>query len=247
MARLSALVGALALLLVRPALAVPNVTAVRINDKTCQKYPYPIPGGVDHVDASGYLQLIIDQADDSAVDGLYSTEIPFEYLAKPPNDENFTVLTALSFDLRKSRSFARVYYRCFDGVLRLGTDFSDSLPQLYNASQLPGFGVYKEQDAGYILETNATIEKAINATADDPWPGYPVDAFAHYDPVTNERLPGVFLGALNSTVWNFAYRTGGIASRDLAYRYDAWLQFDPSGPKDRDTQFQGFIQVIAYN
>lgn len=232
MARLSAVVGTLALLFLHPALAVPNVTAIRIDDNTCQKFPGALPlYGGDHTDASRNLQFVIDQADDSAVDGLYAYSIPFEYLSRP-SGQYYPPITGFTFDLRKSHYFAREVFRCFKGVLHL----ADGGPTT--------FGVFKDEQSGYILETNATLEAALNTTVDDPWPGYAIGAYAHYDPVTNERLPGVFLGAVNSTVWNFAYRDAGSA--ELAYRYDAWLQFDPNGPKDNETWFQGFIQVVEY-
>lgn len=250
MARLSTLVGTLALLLLRPALAVPNVTAVRINDDSCQKYPaaFPLTGG-DRVDASRYLQLVINQSDDSAVDDLYATEIPEHYdgsgQGEPLGDFNFV---KLAFSLLKSRSFARVYFRCFDGVLRLGSDFSNDLPPLYNTSQLPALGVYKDKRNGFIIESNPKLE-ATNATAAAPWRGYPIEAYAHYDPATGQRLPGVFLGVLNSTTWGFDFDRSGPCGEP--YVYNARLQGLPQDPNvtaraTNDPEFFGFIQVIEY-
>lgn len=199
-------------------LAVPNVTVVPLGSTDCTAWPDWLP--TPDADTTGGLQLVIDQADDDGVDGLYSNPVNYTWPAgqDTPNGFNFTALT---FDLRKSLSFAKEYYRCFDGVLRQGYGLNP-----------PAITVAKDQRNGFLTYSDG---------------GYKVEPYAHY--VNGTLQPGIFLGAMNLTTWGFNYVLPETCGQ-LDY-YEARLQGLPLDPNTEPhaangPQFFGFIQVIEF-
>ncbi|CAK7199653.1 hypothetical protein SEUCBS139899_002336 [Sporothrix eucalyptigena] len=233
MTRLSALVGTL---FFTAALAVPNVTVVPLQTGDCFSWPGHLPSG-DRIDMSSYLQLVIDQSDDPAVNGLFATEVAYNWPGGRDTPDGFN-FTALAFDLRTSRLFARVAFRCFSGVLYMATTA--------NGTDMPSLSVYKDKRNGFMIESRPELG---NGTAGTPWLGYPVEPYQHVDPVTNKTLPGVYLGALNKTTWGFNFNDDGPCGTPFVY--EARLQGLPLDPNidaraTYDPWFYGFIKVVTY-
>ncbi|CAK7209736.1 hypothetical protein SBRCBS47491_000542 [Sporothrix bragantina] len=234
---------AAAMLFCTTALAVPNVTVVPLGTKDCSSWPGHLASG-DHVDASSHLQLVIAHSDDPAVDGLYAAEALYQWPAgrDTPGGFNFT---ALAFDLRKSRRFARIYLRCFDGVLRLGVYSNGTSPS--KTTDLPSLGVNKDKRNGFLIESRPELGGGAAAA---PYLGYPVEPYQLVDAATNKTLPGVFLGARNQTTWGFNFNDDGPCG--TPFIYEARLQGLPQDPNVEpratyDPWFFGFLKVVEYD
>ncbi|KAF2628332.1 hypothetical protein BU25DRAFT_308757, partial [Macroventuria anomochaeta] len=70
-------------------------------------------------DITGTLMLVVDSAEDEAINGLLAQQFDIVFPSK--------VLPLLAVDLRASRSFARAPVRCRDGIARLGVQAQDTL------------------------------------------------------------------------------------------------------------------------
>ncbi|CAK7237348.1 hypothetical protein SCUCBS95973_009929 [Sporothrix curviconia] len=242
MVRLSALVASL---FCTAALAVPNVTVVPLGTTNCSSWPGFLASG-DRIDTSSHLQLTIAHSDDAAVDGLYAAEALYRWPAGRDTPDGFNY-TALAFDLRTSLQFARIYFQCFDGVLRLGVHGNGTPP--LKTTDLPSLGVNKDQRNGFLIESRPELNNGSSAAA-APYLGYPVEPYRHVDAATNKTLSGVFLGARNQTTWGFNFNDDGPCG--TPFIYEARLQGLPEDPDVEaraayDPWFFGFIEVITFD
>jgi hypothetical protein len=204
----------LAALLPALATAVPNVTVVPLSTTDCSSWPYFLGSQGPGVDMTGYLRFVVSDADDTAVNDLPmgTTNLNFA------SGKNWTSVTA---NLRKSRSFAQGYWRCFNGVMS-----------------------YLNGGAGSDVTVAKDVRNAWMAVGASPT-GYPLQPYAHY--IDGVRQSGVYLGALNKTTWGFAYVRPDCA---LDY-YETKLQGLPVDPDTeptagRNPEFFGFVKAEIF-
>lgn len=241
MARLSAVLAS-TLLLLPAVLAVPNVTVVPLTTTSCAGWPGFLPSG-DRVDSTTSLTFVVDQSDDPAVDGLRASSADYHWPAGRDTPDGFNY-TAITLDLRASRRFAHITFRCFDGVLRLGTLGNGASAN--KTTDLPSLSVNKDKRNGFVIESQAG---GASSNSTDPWSGYPVEPYKHVDAATGKDLPGVFLGARNLTTWGFNFNDKGPCG--TPFLYEARLQGLPQDPTVEpratyDPEFFGFLKVVQY-
>lgn len=194
-------------------LAVPNVTVVPLRTDDCVDWPNWLP--VRGSDITGGFDIQVDQCDDEGLEGLLTTTIAFNW-----TDAGGDSGERLVIDLRKSRRFARSYYRCWNGTVGYGPNLDSTIT------------IAKDPRNAFLTAKNA-IE------------GYKLEPYAHE--INGTRQPGVFLGTMNRTTWGFAYvQPTECGQKDY---YQAMLQGLPVDPDTEpraanDPEFFGFLKAL---
>ena len=196
------------------ALAVPNVTPIPTGRTDCRVWPGWINSRPNDLTSS--LMFSVSQSDDAAVNGL-----PLQLFAEPwgSGTRNFLGATLLA-----SRSFAKSYYRCIDGV-----------PVVMSDSNRP-IAIAKDMNNAHLL---------IGAPAPTT---YRTEIFEHE--IDGVKQDGWYLGAQNQTTWAFHYQapTCGADGKANAGYYQVKLLGLPVDPENEPTagyppEFKGFLRV----
>lgn len=219
-------------LLTQHVSAVPNVTVIPLitgPNTGCSAWPGWIP--TRDTDVTGTLLFEVSDADDEAVNGLLTTThtSPWPILGNLSNTvENVFV------DLRKSRRIAKLTYRCFNGVMRVGLGAEITVSKDWRNA----FMTVGEYDGG---------------------PGYKLEPYAHE--IDGVRQPGVFLGAKGKTTWGFRWNGPQWADSDncganidgrlpldwyevklVGLEYDENTESRAASP----SEFEGFIKAVVW-
>jgi hypothetical protein len=196
------------------ALAVPTVTPIPTGRTDCLDWPGWINSRPNDLTSS--LMFTVSQSDDSAVNGL-----PLQQFSVPWGSGNRNFLGAT---LLASRSFAKAYYRCINGV-----------PVVMSNTDQP-ISIAKDMNNAHLLIA-APAAKA-----------YRAEIFEHE--VDGVKQDGWYLGAQNQTTWGFHYQeaTCGADGKVNNGFYQVKLLGLPVDPENEPTagyptEFKGFLKV----
>lgn len=192
-----------------PALAVPNVKVIPLGSTSCSRWPSWI--NTRDADLTGSLQFQVSDSEDSAINNLVAGSHTQQFTGAP--------LETLDINLRASRRFAQIYFRCFNGQISIGY------------GNTPAINIAKDQRNAHLVVGD----------------GYKPEPYAHE--IDGVRQPGVYLGVLNQTTWGFRYQEPEKCGDKDAYEVKLLnLPQDPNTePRAAyDPEFQGFLKIVPF-
>jgi hypothetical protein len=200
--------------LITLAVAVPKVIPIPTGRTDCRIWPGWMNARPS--DTTSSLMFTVFNSDDAAINGL-----PLQPFSIPwgSGKRNFLGATLLA-----SRSIAKSYYRCIDGV-----------PVVMSKTDEP-IAVAKDMNNAHLL-----IAAAEGTT-------YRTEIFEHE--IDGVKQDGWYLGAQNQTTWGFHYRAASCLAdgTPLDASYEVKLLGLPVDPENEPTagypaEFEGFLRV----